>query len=121
MMPSAKKPWAKFINRDTLQGRGGGKAQRAFRGEAAYVKRLRRLEVLVLYLMGEKTLPKKVVDSMVQLMLDLEQVVEPKAGSGSKDPRGAVDLPHSGPTGGQGEGEADSDGGTSEPDLESFP
>lgn len=109
MSASQKKPWKRFIKRDMLQGGGRGKVTSVpFRGEAAYVKRLRRLEVVVLTLTMKLKLEPRALDRLLEDMLALadEQGAEP--GSGSPDTRGAFPLSHSGPADGQAEGEADS-------------
>ncbi len=110
MSASKNRPWLRFIKRDTLQERGGGKVLRTFRGEAAYVRRLRRLELVVLSLTMKMALPPKLLDKMLDEMVELKDVVEPTAGSGSEDEGGSTEVPHSGPPGGQIEGNDDASG-----------
>lgn len=105
MSASAKKPWRKFIKRGNLQGGGRGKEGKpSFRGEAAYVRRLRRLEVIVLHLTNGLELAPKVLDSMLNEMLILKDVVEPKAGSGTPVQGDAVPVSHEGAPDGEAEG-----------------
>lgn len=109
---SQKKPWTRFIKRGTLQERGGGKEQSSFRGEAAYIRRLRRLEVVCLHICHHKKmrhLTEKEVDKLLDAMYAISDGQIPKAGGGSSDARGALPLSHPGPTGGQAEGEADTE------------
>ena len=106
MSASKNKPWKKFIRRDKLQGGGRGKKGKPFfRGEAAYVKRLRRLEVVVLHLTAHLELSDILLASMLDDMLVMKDVVEPKPGSGDPDTRDAFSIPHSGPADGQVEGD----------------
>lgn len=104
MSASRDKPWRRFIKRDIVQGGGRGKVQRTFRGEAAYVKRLRRIEVVLLHITAKLTLGDFELDSMLQLMLDLEDVVEPKPGRRGPDDREAVPVPQVGAPSGESEG-----------------
>lgn len=110
MSASAKKPWKRFIKYDTLQGGGRGKALKAFRGEAAYVKRLRRLELVILSLTMVLQIPKDLLDSLLQDMLRLRDVEEAKPGSGGEDDRDGLPVPHSGPPDGQSEGDPEDPG-----------
>ncbi len=106
MSASQKKPWKRFIRRDILQGGGRGKKGKPFfRGEAAYVKRLRRLEVVVLHLTAKLTLADSMLDVMLDDMLIMKNVVEPEPGSGSEDSGNPLPISHSGPPGGQVEGD----------------
>ncbi len=110
MSASATRPWTKYIKRANMQGGGrGNKGKPLFRGEAAYVLRLRRLELVVMNLTMRIALPQKVLDRLLQDMVELKDVDAP-VGSGSKDSGGVLSLPHSGPVDGQVEGEADADG-----------
>ncbi len=105
MPASQKKPWLRFIKRDTLQERGGGKVQRTFRGEAAYVGRLRRLETVVLVLTMKLKVRDEVLDMMLRDMLDLRDVAEPKR-SGGEDQGDLVPIPHEGSPDGEAERES---------------
>ncbi len=99
MSASQKKPWQRFIKRDTLQGRGGGKVQRTFRGEAAYVGRLRRLEKIILHLtMHIPKIPDKVLASMLDDVLASADVKapEPSLGGRTEVQRNEVPVPHQG-------------------------
>jgi len=106
MTASQKKPWKKYIKRDIVQGGGRGKVPSTFRGEAAYVRRLRRLEVVVLTLSMKMKLSKTELDSLLQSMLDVVDAVEsPSSRSGSEFQRNAVPLLQQGPADGETEGE----------------
>ncbi len=105
MSASQKKPWRRFIKRDTLQGGGrGNKGKPLFRGEAAYVGRLRRLETVVLVLTMKLKIPPKVLDGLLENMLSIADVDEP-TGSGTEVQGNSVPLPHEGAPGGEAEGE----------------
>ncbi len=108
MSASQRKLWTRRVKRGIVPGRtGGGKERSSFRGEAAYLRRLRRLESVVLVLTMKRKLPQKVLDSMLDDMLLLEEVVEPKPGSGSANAGDPLSLSHSGPADGQAEGDSD--------------
>ncbi len=100
MSASKNKPWKKFISRDKVQGGGGGKVLRTFRGEAAYVGRLRRLETVVLVLTMKLKVPPKVLDGLLESMLHIVDVDGAKPGSGGEDAGDPLPLPHSGPANG---------------------
>ncbi len=96
MSASQKKPWKKFIRRDTLQGGGSGKVGKpTFRGEAAYVRRLRRTEVIVLYLSGKLKMEIGAVDRLLEAMLELRDVepAKPSPESGTQVQGDAVPVP----------------------------
>ncbi len=110
MSASASRPWKKFIKRDTLQGGGRGKKGKPFfRGEAAYVLRLRRLELVVLTLTSRVKLRDEILDKLLEDMLQLKDVESP-VGSGGQDAREALPIPHPGPVDGQAEGDPGADG-----------
>ncbi len=110
MSASSRKPWTKFIKRAIVQGGGRGKEGKpSFRGEAAYVGRLRRLEKIILSLTMKVAMPPKVLDKLLQDMLDIVHV-EPPAGSGSANDRDGLPLPHSGPADGQAERDPETSG-----------
>ncbi len=111
MSASAKKPWKRFIKRDMLQGGGRGKKGKPFfRGEAAYVRRLRRLELVTLVTYGKLKLPAEVLDRMLGDMIEMKDVVEPKPGRGGEDGGDEVPIPHAGPADGEAEGASDPEG-----------
>ncbi len=108
MSASQKKPWKRFIDRDKVQGGGGGKDRRSSRSNnvAALVGRLRRLEVVVLVLSMKMKLGPRALDNLLEEMLALADVEEPR--SGGPDERREVPVPHSGTVDGSPEREADS-------------
>ncbi len=109
MSASASRPWTRHIKRATLQGGGRGKKGKPFfRGEAAYVRRLRRLEIGVLHLCGKISIDHRALDKLLESMLELKDVKEP-VGSGGQDAREALPIPHPGPADGQGEGDPGAD------------
>jgi len=104
MSASANRPWTRHIKRASLQGRGGGKVQSTFRGEAAYVRRLRRLETVVLVLTMKRKIPPEALDSLLEDMLHMVDVEG--ASSGGEDPGDPVPIPHEGAPDGETEREA---------------
>lgn len=110
MSASQKKPYTRRVKRVTLPGRtGGGNVRSTFRGEAAYLKRLRRIEVVLLTLTMKLKVKASVLDSMLDEMVRLSEVVEPKPGSGNSDTRDALPISHSGPADGQTERDPDAE------------
>ncbi len=106
MGASQKQPWKKYVKRAIVQGGGRGNVPNGtFRGEAAYVRRLRRIEVVILDLSMKLRLAPAVLDSLLQDMLDIKDV-QPATSSGGADEGDEVPLPHGGATEGQAEDEA---------------
>lgn len=101
MSASQNKPWLRFIKRDRLQGGGRGNVTKVpFRGEAAYVRRLRRLEVVILHLTMRLELKQEVLDRVLQDMLDMRDA------PGDTNERNEVLVSQEGPPDGEDSGEA---------------
>ncbi len=104
MSASQKKPWLRFIKRAKLQGGEGGKELRSFRGEAAYIRRLRRLEVVVLTLTMKLKIEPKALDMLLDDMLLLKDVEG--ASGGDSDSGDPIRIPQEGAPDGEASGEA---------------
>ena len=98
MSASQKKPWLRFIKRDTLQGGGRGNVTTVtFRGEAAYVRRLRRIERVLLYLLDYRDVRKltgRELDLMAEAMYSVGQEDGATASSGGEDAGDPLPIPH---------------------------
>ncbi len=94
MSASQKKPWTKFMKRANMTGQERVGKATPFRGEAAYVGRLRRLETVVLVLTMKLKVHPKALDKLLEDMLLVEHVQAPS--SGSTDPGGPIQVPHEG-------------------------
>ncbi len=100
-MASVKKPWKRFINRDTVQGREGGDRRSRSRSFAALFSRLRRVEVILLHLSGRLKMQPEEVDNLLERVLELSEVVEPSVSGGGADQGDAVLLSYEDATGGE--------------------
>ncbi len=109
MGASAKRRWTRTIKRATVRGGEGGNRRSRSGSVAVLLGRLRRLEVVVLNLTMKMRIPARELDKLLESMVYLSDVEEPKAGSGGPDARGALPVSHSGPADGQVEGEDDSE------------
>lgn len=104
MSASKKNIWHRSIKRDRLPGGGRGEVPNVTsRSYAAYLRRLRRIEVVVLVLTMKMKIDPKVLDSMLEAMKDLADVQDP--GSGAPIQGDAVSVPHEGAPSGETEGE----------------
>lgn len=111
-----RKPWTKYIARGNVQGGEGGELRRSSRSNnvAALLGRLRRLELVVMYLMDYSNVRKltaRELDNILGLMYDAASVDEVQ-GSGDQGLAQRVPVPHSGPVDGQVEAEAGQPGGS---------
>lgn len=87
-MPSAKKPWTRFIKRASVQGgEGGDRRRRSRQGYSPdLLKRLRRLELALVRLLAPERLTFD-LDSFISSVLQL------KTDAGGEDSGEAVPLP----------------------------
>lgn len=87
---------SRTVNRGTLNGRPRGGDRRSRSGSvAALLGRLRRLELVTLVTYGKLERDAKALDRILSDMLELNSIVEPRAGS--SDQRNEVSVPHEGP------------------------
>lgn len=107
---SRRTPFTKVWKRDTLPGRvDEGPTKSARRGAAsAFLGRLRRLEIVVLYLTGVTKLTDRELDNLLGAMLDLSKVYEPvpQERRGGENQGDEVPLLREGSAAGEASGEA---------------
>lgn len=111
-MPSRQRPWTKFMKRGNLKGGEGGDERSSSRRDvaAAFLGRLRRLEVVMLAITGVRKVTDAELDILLGNMLELNDVTPPSAsaasasgGSGRSNARSAVRVPQGGRTEGESE------------------